>query len=54
MKKTAAVTVMLARKMGKEELDNKYVMGVVTELNHPEYTYQYEALIQRLQEGRNQ
>ena len=43
-----AVTVEKAATMDREELKNKLVLGIVSQIQAPEFTYQYAQLIQRL------
>ncbi len=46
--KDHAVNVNIAKKKTPEELEDKFITGVLWEDNRPEYSEQYEALIDRL------
>lgn len=49
-----SVTVDQAAKMSQEELKGKLVIGLLHQVNYPEFTYAYDQLIRRLFEEREE
>ncbi|MBQ6542508.1 MAG: 2-oxoacid:ferredoxin oxidoreductase subunit beta, partial [Lachnospiraceae bacterium] len=45
------VTAAQAKRMSPEELEGRYVLGVIQELDFPEYTEAYEKVIEKAQGG---
>ena len=52
--KENAVTQEQANKMTAEELRGKIVIGLLRQVQYPEYTYEYEKLIERLAKEREE
>ena len=49
--KESTVSLVKAEKMTEEELEGKIVTGILVDREKPEYTAQYQKLIDRLQES---
>jgi 2-oxoglutarate ferredoxin oxidoreductase subunit beta len=49
--KDNSISMVAAEKMSAEELENKIVRGVISDIEKPEYTHLYEQLIQRAQQA---